>query len=84
MVTFNIITEKKVNWTIPLTFTVVLINLIMPHYYRQYVDNIFVLFTSPEHLEAFRTFLNGWHATMSFIIEREKQNWIFFFDVQIR
>ena len=24
-----------------------------PHYYQQYVDDIFVLFTLPEHLEAF-------------------------------
>ena len=27
-------------------------------YYQQYVD-IFVLLTSPQHLEAFRNFLNG-------------------------
>ena len=30
-----------------------------PHYYRCYVDDIFVLFTSPKHLEVFRNFLNG-------------------------
>ena len=24
-----------------------------PHYYQQDVDDIFILFTSPEHLEAF-------------------------------
>ena len=53
-----------------------------PSYYRQYVD-IFVLFTSPEHLEAFRNFLNGRHANMSFTIEHEKQNRISFLDVQI-
>ena len=29
-----------------------------PHYYRRYVD-IFALFASPEHLEAFRNSLNG-------------------------
>ena len=29
-----------------------------PHYYRRYVGGIFVLFTSPKHLEAFRNFLN--------------------------
>ena len=53
-----------------------------PSYYRQYVD-IFVLFTSPEHLEAFRNFLNGRQANMSFTIEHEKQNRISFLDVQI-
>ena len=32
------------------------------HYYWRYVDNIFVLFTSPKHLEAFRNFLNCRHV----------------------
>ena len=39
------------------------------HYYRWKVYNFFVLFTSPEHLKAFRNFLNGPHANMSFTIE---------------
>ena len=30
-----------------------------PYYYWRYVDDIFVSFTSPQHLEAFRNFLNG-------------------------
>ena len=54
-----------------------------PYYYRQHVDDIFVLFDSPKHLEAFRNFLNGWHANMSFTIESEKQNRMSFLDVQI-
>ena len=33
------------------------------HCYRRYLDDIFVLLTSPKHLEAFRNFLNGLHAT---------------------
>ena len=45
-----------------------------PHYYRRYVDDIFVLFTSTKYLEAFRNFLNGRHANMSFKTEREKHN----------
>ena len=53
------------------------------YYYRRYVDDIFVLFTSPEHLEAFENFLNGRHANMSFTIESEKQNRMSFLDVQI-
>ena len=54
-----------------------------PYYYRRYVDNIFVLLTSPEHLEAFRNFLDGRRADMSFTIENEKQNRMSFLDVQI-
>ena len=34
----------------------------------QFID-IFVLFNSPEHLEAFWNFLNGHHANMVFTIE---------------
>ena len=52
-------------------------------YYQWYVDDIFILFTLPQHLEAFQNFLNGWYANMSFLIESEKQNRMSFFDVQI-
>ena len=52
-----------------------------PHYYRWYVDDIFVLFTSPKHVEASRNFLNGRHANISFAIEPEKQNRMSFLDV---
>ena len=54
-----------------------------PHYYRRYVDGIFVLFTSPKHLEAFQNFLNGRHANMPFTVQFEKQNRESFLDVQI-
>ena len=50
-----------------------------PHY----VDDIFVLFTSLKHLEAFHNFLNGQHANLSFTIEREKQNRMSFLDIAI-
>ena len=53
------------------------------HYYQRYVDDIFVLFTSPKHLEAFVNFLNGRHANMSFTVEREKQNRMSTLDIAI-
>ena len=40
-----------------------------PHYDRRYVDDIFVLFTSPEFLEPFWNFLHGRHGNMSSVIE---------------
>ena len=46
---------------------------------RRCVDGISVLLTSPEHLEAFRNFLNCWHAKISFSTENEKQNRMPFF-----
>ena len=54
-----------------------------PSDYRRYVDDIFVLFTSPKHLEAFRNFLNGRHANLSFTTECEKQNRMSFLDIAI-
>ena len=48
-----------------------------------YVDDIFVLFTSPKHFEAFRNLLNGRNANISFTIEREKQNKMSFLDIAI-
>ena len=54
-----------------------------PHYYRRYVDDIFVLFTSLEHLEVFGNFRNGRNTNMLFTIENEIQNRISLLDVQI-
>ena len=53
------------------------------HYYRRYVNDIFALFISPKHLEAFHNLLNSGHANMSMTIEREKQNWMSFLDIAI-
>ena len=46
---------------------------IKPYYCRRYVDFVFVLFTSPQHLEAFRNFLNGRHANIPFTIESKSK-----------
>ena len=54
-----------------------------PYYYRRYVDDIFVLFTSPKYLEAFQNFLNGRHANKSFTVQSEKQNRTSFLDVRL-
>ena len=43
------------------------------HYCRQYVDDIFALFTSPEQWSSFRNFLNDWHArSKTFLLELEE------------
>ena len=54
-----------------------------PHYYWRYVNDIFVLFTLPKHLEAFCNFLNGRHSNISFTTEHEKQNRMSFLDIAI-
>ena len=54
------------------------------HYCQWYVSDIFVLFTSPKHLETFRNFLSGQHdANMSFTTEHERQNRMSFLDIAI-
>ena len=62
--TFLVHFEKNCLQNCPSEFT--------PYYYRRYIDDILVLFTSPQNLEAFRNFLNGLHANISFMIEGEK------------
>ena len=39
-----------------------------PVYYKRYVDNIFVLFRSPHHLEKFNEYLNTRHANIKFLL----------------
>ena len=54
-----------------------------PSYYRQYVDDIFVLFKLPDHLKRFQSYLNSCHVNMSFTTETEQNNKISFLDVDV-
>ena len=54
-----------------------------PLYYQRYVDDIFVLFNSAEHLKRFHSYLNFRHLNISFTIENEKNNRMSFLDVNI-
>ena len=54
-----------------------------PLYYRRYVDDIFVLFNSPESLKSFHICLNSCHLNISFTTENEKHNKMSFLDVNI-
>ena len=54
-----------------------------PFYYRRYVDDIFALFNSPEHLKRFQSYLNSGHVSISFTIKKIKDNTISFLDVNI-
>ena len=42
-----------------------------PVYYRRYVDDIFALFCSPDHLEKFTNYLNSKHKNIKFTYERQ-------------
>ena len=54
-----------------------------PSYYRRYVDDIFVLFKSSDHLKRFQSYLNSCHVNMSFTTETEQNNKISFLDVKV-
>ena len=54
-----------------------------PLYYRRYVDDIFVLFNSSEHLKRFYSYLNSRHLNISLTMENEKGNRMSFLDVNI-
>ena len=53
-----------------------------PVYYR-YVDEIFVLFKSRDHLIKFRDYLNKCHPNMKFSFEEEKNGKLSFLDVDV-
>ena len=54
-----------------------------PLYYRRYVDDIFVLFNSAEHLKRFYSYLNSHQLNISLTIENEEDNRMSFLDVNI-
>ena len=54
-----------------------------PVYYRRYVDDIFVLFRSPDYLQKFKNYLNSRHRNISFTCEKEQNNSMHFLDVLI-
>ena len=54
-----------------------------PVFCRRYVDGIFVLFESAEHLSKFRNYFNTRHPNMSFSFEQEKNGRLSFLDVEV-
>ena len=54
-----------------------------PVYYRRYVDDIFALFRSPDHLEKFTNYLNSKHKNIKFTYEKESNNSLPFLDILI-
>ena len=54
-----------------------------PVFYRRYVDGIFVLWESAEHLSKFRNYFNTCHPNMSFSFEQEKNGKLSFLDIEV-
>ena len=50
-----------------------------PVFYRRYVDDIFALFSSPDHADKFKEYLSSKHPNINFSIrERERLLFTFF------
>ena len=56
---------------------------IKPIVYRRYVDDIFVLFKSKEHLKLFVNYMNSKHNNIKFTFQTEDLNNFSFLDVNI-
>ena len=54
-----------------------------PVYYRRYVDDIFALFRSQDHLEKFTNYLNWKHKNIKFTDDKESNNSLPFLDILI-
>ena len=54
-----------------------------PVYYRKYVDEIFTVFRSPNHVEKFTNYLNSKHKNITFNFEKESNNSLPFLDILI-
>ena len=44
-------------------------------FYRRYVDDIFVLFSSLDHTEKFEQYLSSKHPNINFSLEKENDGW---------
>ena len=55
----------------------------MPVFYRRYIDDIFVLFSSPHHADKFREYLSSKHPNINFSIEKEEDGPLPFLDINI-
>ena len=56
-------------------------NEFKPVYNRRYVDNMFVLFCSHNHLEKFKNYLNSKRTNIKFTCKKEHNDYMPFLDV---
>ena len=54
-----------------------------PVFYRRYIDDIFVLFSSPDHADKCREYLSSKHRNIKFSIEKDEDGHLPFLDINI-
>ena len=52
-------------------------------FYRRYIDEIFLLFSSLDHADKFRQYLSSKHPNIKFSIEKEEDGGLPFLDINI-
>ena len=50
-------------------------------FYRRYIDDIFILFSSLDHADEYREYLSSKHPNIKFSIEKEEDRCLPFLDV---
>ena len=58
-------------------------NAFKPVFNRRYVDDIFALFSSPDHVDKCKEYLSSKHSKINFSIEKDKDGCLSFLDVNI-
>ena len=58
-------------------------NDLKPVFYRRYIDDIFVLFSTPDHADKFREYLPSKHPNINFFIDKEEDYRLPFLDIKI-
>ena len=58
-------------------------NDLKPVFCRRYIDDIFVLFSTPDHADKFREYLPSKHPNINFFIEKEEDYRLPFLDIKI-
>ena len=73
----NFLSRHEENWLnkCPIEFR--------PSFYRRYVDDIFVLFESPESPHSFREYMSSKNQNINFTVEQENIGSLSFIDVKI-
>ena len=54
-----------------------------PVYYKRYVDDTFVLFKEPSHIDLFQNYMNSRHQNIKFTVEKESNDQLPFLDVLV-
>ena len=54
-----------------------------PVLYRRYINDMFVLFSSPDHADRFREYLSSKHPNIKFSVEKEEDGYFPFLDINI-